>query len=374
MKKILLLGAGGFVGSHLAVELLKRESFHITALDITHDKLDEGLRRAAQFELKETDSPIDQEEISRIVENIDYVDLDIMDANRQGDLKALIANNDIIVNLVAICNPALYVSDPIFTFDVGFRGNLQVFDYCAEFDRRLIQFSTSEVYGKSPSVYVPDKAFPFNEETSNLIMGPINRHRWIYACGKQLLERIIHAYGIKKNFHYSVIRPFNYIGEMIDYLPSQKSGSPRVFSHFMDALLNSSPLKLVNGGHQKRCYTYIKDATDAHVRIIEGEDKCDQQIFNVGTNDNETSIHDLAYKMREIYDQEFRTEGQALSDIIDISGAEFYGEGYDDIDRRLLDNSKLINLTGWKPEYDLDRMLRRIMAYYVEQVRSDGAN
>lgn len=370
MKKILLLGAGGFVGSHLAVELLKRECFEVTALDITHDKLDEGLRRAALFNLDGQDAEAASEEVNRIVSNIRYVDLDIMAPDRQEALKGLIADNEIVVNLVAICNPALYVSDPIHTFEVGFRGNLQVFDYCAAMDRRLIQFSTSEVYGKSPGIYVPDGEFPFNEETSNLIMGPINRHRWIYACGKQLLERIIHAYGIKKNFHYSIIRPFNYIGEMIDYLPSQKSGNPRVFSHFMDALLNSSPLKLVNGGHQKRCYTYIRDATDAHVRVIEKEEACDKQIFNVGTNLNETSIRDLAYRMRDIYDKHFRTEGQELSSIVDISGDEFYGKGYDDIDRRLLDNTKLVELTGWKPEWDLDRMLNRIMAYYVNQVRA----
>ncbi|MDA0347791.1 MAG: NAD-dependent epimerase/dehydratase family protein [Verrucomicrobia bacterium] len=371
MKKILLLGAGGFVGSHLAVELLKRERFSITALDITHDKLDEGLRRAAQFELNDSQLVDSAQEIDDIVSKIKYVDLDIMDPARQDDLKSLISENDIVVNLIAICNPAVYVSDPIFTFDIGFRGNLNVFDICVKFDRRLIQFSTSEVYGKSPSIYVEDGEFLFNEDSSNLIMGPINRHRWIYACGKQLLERIIHAHGIKKNFHYSIIRPFNYIGEMIDYLPSQKEGSPRVFSHFMDALLNSSPLKLVNGGNQKRCYTYIKDATEAHVRIIEEEETCDKEIFNVGTNDNETSIRDLAFRMRDIYDKHFRTEGQALSSIVDISGSEFYGEGYDDVDRRLLDNSKLIKLTGWKPEYDLDQMLLRIMSYYVSQVRMD---
>lgn len=369
MKKALLLGAGGFVGSHLAIELLKRKRFELTALDITHEKLDEGLRQAALFELDGVENAETGREIDRIVSNIRYVNLDILDPGKQGELKALIGEHDIIVNLVAVCNPALYVSDPIYTFDVGFRGNLAVFDMCAELDKRLIQFSTSEVYGKSPSVYVKDQEFLFNEETSNLIMGPINRHRWIYACGKQLLERIIHAYGMKHDFHYSIIRPFNYIGEMIDYLPSQKSGSPRVFSHFMDALLNSAPLKLVNGGHQKRCYTYIRDATDAHVRIIEQEDTCDKQIFNVGTNDNETSIRDLAYTMRRIYDERFRLPDQELSEVIDISGDDFYGKGYDDIDRRLLDNSKLVTLTGWKPQYSLEDMLLRIMSYYVSQVR-----
>lgn len=368
MKSVLILGCGGFIGSHMAVQLLKEDGYTITGLDITKDKLDEGLRRAALFNIREGLSE-DTGNIDGVVSGIRYVDLDIMDPARQDELRELVRSHDIIVNLIAICNPALYVSDPIGTFEIGFRGNLKIFDLCVEFDKRLIQFSTSEVYGKSPSVYVPDQEFVFNEEESNLIMGPISKHRWIYASGKQLLERIIHAHGIKNGFRYSIIRPFNYIGELIDYLPSDRDGSPRVFSHFMDALLTGKPLKLVNGGHQQRCYTYIADATEAHIRVIKQEEACDKQIFNVGTNDNETSIRDLAYRMREIYRENFAGPGNQLSEIVDVTGEEFYGSGYDDIDRRLLDNSKLKELTGWTAQYDLDTMLKKIMGYYVDQVQ-----
>ncbi|MEM9282217.1 MAG: bifunctional UDP-4-keto-pentose/UDP-xylose synthase [Verrucomicrobiota bacterium] len=369
MKKILILGAGGFIGSHLATELMRRDSFEITALDITHEKLNEGLSRAIQFDSMAPEGISSSAALESIREKILFVELDLMDESRRNDVKDLIRDHEIIVNLVAICNPALYVSDPIYTFEIGFRSNLMIFDYCAEMDRRLIQFSTSEVYGKSPSIYLPDEAFPFNEETSDLIMGPINKHRWIYASGKQLLERIIHAHGVMRGFRYSVIRPFNYIGEMIDYLPSEKSGNPRVFSHFMDALLTGNPLQLVNGGHQKRCYTFIGDATDAHVRIIENEESCNQQIFNVGTNDNETSIRDLAFRMRDIYNEKFRSADEPQSEIAEVTGEDFYGKGYDDIDRRLLDNSKLVSLTGWSPQWNLDQMLTRIMTYYVQKVK-----
>ncbi len=369
MKTVLILGCGGFIGSHMAVQLLKDKNYSITGLDITNEKLDEGLRRAAMFSIRE-DLSDDWQDPEGIVERIRYVDLDILDPKRQDDLKELIKSHDIIVNLIAICNPSQYVSDPIGTFDIGFRGNLQIFDYCVEYGKRLVQFSTSEVYGKSPSIFVPDEEFIFNEDESHLIMGPISKHRWIYASAKQLLERIIHAHGLKRDFHYSIIRPFNYIGEMIDYLPSDKDGNPRVFSHFMDALLTGKPMKLVNGGHQRRCYTYISDATDAHVRVIKGDDACDKQIFNVGTNKNETTIRDLAFRMRDIYSEHFAEPGQEISEIIDISGDEFYGSGYDDVDRRLLDNTKLRNLTGWEPKYDLDAMLKTIMEYDVKQVRS----
>lgn len=370
-ETILLLGAGGFVGAHLAIELAKRGNHAITALDITREKLDEGLQRAATLDLV-NQSGERPGSYAALTEGLRYVDLDIMEPANDQQLAGLIAEHDVVVNMVAICNPALYVSDPIHTFEVGFRGNLKVVDMCERAGRRLIQFSTSEVYGKSPSVYVADRAFVFEEDESNLIMGPINKHRWIYASGKQLLERVIHAYGLKRGFRYAIIRPFNYIGEMIDYLPSRQAGSPRVFSHFMDALLQGRPLKLVDGGLQRRCYTYIADATDAHVRIIENAEACHQQIFNVGTSRNETTIRDLALRMREIYRTHFLAEGEKLSEIVEVSGEEFYGEGYDDIDRRLLSNEKLIRLTGWQPKYDLDAMLLRIMRYYVGVAREEG--
>ena len=372
MKKILLLGAGGFIGSHLAVDLMKLGEYEIKALDITKEKLEEGIRLAAELYIREVDhtSEVSDEQIDNIVNPIKYIHLDIMDEKNNKDLEKLIEENDIVVDMIAICNPALYVSDPIKTFEVGFLGNLKICDLCLQFGKRLVQFSTSEVYGKSPAVYVKGEAFLFNEETSNLIMGPICKHRWIYASAKQLLERVIHAYGMERDFSYSIIRPFNYIGERIDYLPSHQSGNPRVFSHFMDGLLNGTPLHLVDGGLQKRCYTYIKDATDAHVRIIRDvENRCDKQIFNVGTNDNETSIRDLAFRMKKIYDENFAIKGQKLSEIQSIEGSVFYGDGYDDIDRRLLDNSKLKRLTGWQPKTDLDTMLYKIIKYYVEKVR-----
>lgn len=371
MTKALLLGAGGFVGSHLTIELLRTGEYHITALDLTRDKLDEGLGLASDVIDGCPEEPAEAAAARRaeVTAGLEFVFLDIMDPANDSTLRDLVANHDVVVNLVAICNPALYVSDPIRTFEIGFLGNLKVVEMCRQAGKRLIQYSTSEVYGKSPARYAPGQDFVFDEETSDLILGPINKHRWIYASSKQLLERVIHAYGIKEGFSYSIIRPFNYIGEMIDYLPSEKEGNPRVFSNFMDALLNGTPMKLVDGGTQRRCYTYIADATDAHVRIIRQADRCDRQIFNVGLSENETTIRNLAETMRDIYDREFRADGEALSEIVEIPGEAFYGEGYEDCDRRLLHNGKLRTLTGWAPRYDLRTMLERIMRYHVVKRR-----
>lgn len=136
----------------------------------------------------------------------------------------------------------------------------------------------------------------------------------------------------------------------------------------MDALLYGKPMKLVDGGMQRRCYTYIDDATDAHMRIIENKDGlCKNQIINIGTNDNETTIKDLALRMQKIYKRHFMSVGQKLPELIVVSGEDFYGPGYDDCDRRLVDSSKIERLTGWKPKLNLDQMLYESIKYYVSR-------
>src|SRR4028119_2193524 len=225
---VLLLGAGGFIGANLTERLIKDGIHQITALDIESEKL-EG---------------------SQGHRNFSYIDHDI----RQGGdaLEKLVESHDVVVDLVALANPALYVTNPVDVFELNFTENLKIVDLCQKHGKRIVQFSTCEVYGKTvASVLGKDPAempFPFQEDTTPLIMGPVENHRWIYACAKQLLERVLHAYGIEKGMNYTIIRPFNFIGPRIDYLPSEREGNPRVFSHFMNALLYGTPMKLVDGG------------------------------------------------------------------------------------------------------------------------------
>ncbi len=342
-KRVLLLGAGGFIGSHLVEALSKKAIYSTTAVDLTKDKLDEILRPHIGVEFLQLDIAEDPERIG-----------------------LLIQEHDLVVNMVAIANPGIYVQDPVSTFELDFTENMNIIRQCIKHQKRLIHFSTSEVYGKSPSIYQPDQAFYFDEDNSDLILGPVSKHRWIYASAKQLLDRVIHAYGLKDELDYTIIRPFNYVGPRIDFLPSEEEGFPRVFSFFMDALLYGKPLYLVNGGDQKRCYTYIKDATDAHLRIIENEGgSCSKQIFNIGSDENETSIEGLAKTMFHLYNTYFGRNASSNSTFESISGDEFYGEGYDDSDRRLPNSKKIRELTGWSPYYSLEAMLKETMGYYI---------
>ena len=348
--RVLLLGVGGFIGSHLVDRLLRDPSYVVEGLDLTDAKLEEVL----------------------LLPKFTFVQGDIR--HDHDTMRAMIDRADVVVDLIAHATPSLYVAKPLEVFELNFLENLRIAEACVEKGKRLVQFSSCEVYGKTLAAVAPDSLTNpddlrhalFNEDTTDFILGPVNKHRWIYSCAKQLLERVIHAYGIREGLNWSVVRPFNFIGPKIDYLTTAQEGNPRVFSHFMTALLEGTQMKLVNGGHHKRCYTYIDDAVDCIERIIANPDGvCDRQIFNVGSPQNELSIREMAERMRDLYARKFRKPGQRLPDIVDVDSREFYGEGYEDSDRRIPDITKAQKLLGWRPKYGLDETIERSMAGFV---------
>ncbi len=351
--KILTLGAAGFIGSHLTSRLLK-EGHLVTAVDIDCEKVTEHLEHP----------------------NLTFLKKDIRDLSL--DLDALIQDADLVIDLIAYANPGLYLRIPLEVFRLNFTENLKIAEACVRRGKRLVQFSTCEVYGRTAATLkhaaVADPEDPihatFTEDGSEYILGPVAKHRWIYSCAKQLLERVLHAYGLEQGFNYTIIRPFNFIGPKIDFLPQQKAGIPRVFSFFMDALLTGGPMKLVNGGVNRRCYTYIDDAVECAYRIVENPGGvCDRQIFNIGSPYNELSIRQMAETMRDIYAANFRDPAVPLSEIVSVSGEEFYGEGYDDSDRRIPDITKARTLLGWEPVWSLRDTIEATMRYHILDYR-----
>jgi UDP-apiose/xylose synthase len=350
---ILSLGAAGFIGSHLTHRLLT-EGHTVTAVDLETEKVADCL-----------DHP-----------RLTFLQQDIR--SLEWDLDRLIGDADLVIDLIAYATPGLYLRIPLDVFQLNFIENLKIAEACVRHNKRLIQFSTCEVYGrtaaslKNARVADPDDPIhaTFSEDTSEYILGPVAKHRWIYSCAKQLLERVLHAYGLEKGFNYTIIRPFNFIGPKIDFLPRDKQGIPRVFSFFMDALLNGTPMKLVNGGVNRRCYTYIDDAIECTNRIVENPGGvCGQQIFNIGSPHNEVSIRQMAEMMRDIYAAKFRDPDVPLPEIVSVPGEEFYGEGYDDSDRRIPDITKARTLLGWEPRWNFRDTLETTMQYYVSKSR-----
>ncbi len=328
--RILLLGAGGFLGSHFVEAMIGDESHEVTGFDVTDAKLAGMLGDHFAFVAGDVRASVEVEE--------------------------LIAGAEVVVDLISFANPSIYVSRPLEVFDLNFRSNLTVADLCVKHGVRLIQFSTSEVYGR-PAGDV------YREDESPLIMGPVSKQRWIYATAKALLERVLHAYGLEDRLDYTIIRPFNVVGSRLDYLvPAGTVGGPRVFSHFMSALLTGGPMYLVNGGHVHRTFTHVADASAAFLTLL-SHPGASRQIFNLGNPANDTSIRELAELMRELFTE--LTGRRPASELVEVSGNEFYGEGYDDTDRVPPDVTKLRSL-GWEPTRDLRSTMRDAMEYYLD--------
>lgn len=272
-----------------------------------------------------------------------------------------------MVPLVAIANPAQYVTDPLRVFELDFEANLQVVRYCVKYRKRLLFPSTSELYGMST-----DRVL--DEETSPLVYGPINKQRWIYAASKQLLDRVIFAYGVRDNLDYTLFRPFNFIGPNLDNIDEPKEGSSRVFTQFLSSIMHRQPIKLVDGGRQRRSFTYIDDAIDCLLRIAENKDGCaSRRIFNIGNPDNGCSIAELAQRMVKIALEfpSLRANAQA-AEIIEVSAEKYYGKYYQDIEDRVPAIEAARRDLGWAPSTDLDTAIRRTIEYYVKQDEFNG--
>lgn len=338
MTKIAVFGGGGFIGSHLSRRLVKSHTIDI--IDIDLQKIS-GLKHH---------------------ENATLHKIDIRESSSDSQLQNIIRQSDIVIDLIAYANPQQYVDMPLEVVRLNYDMNLKLVESCAEANKRLIQFSTSEVYGKVGAR--TGNQIEFDEDTSDLVMGPVGNHRWIYATAKQLLERMVNAHGLKNNLSWTIVRPFNFIGPQMDYIvKSPEEGTPRVFASFMSALLNNHPMHLVDGGTNRRTFTHILDAVDAIEQIIDNEASFNTEVVNIGTPSNEVTISNLATIMRDLY-SEMSPDG-SLPELQNVDGIDFYGEGYEDIERRVPNISKLQSV-GWVPEYDLEETLRDAITYYID--------
>jgi UDP-apiose/xylose synthase len=348
---ICILGCGGFIGSHLVERILSRTNWHVCGVDRNSSKI-----TACCNDPKFTFAKVDVGS-SRIVDEF-------------------IGKSDIVVSLVALCNPSLYNTIPLEVIKSNFTQPMEIVEKCSRLKKWLIHFSTCEVYGTSVSHAARREFDPdtdtFGEDATPLVLGPVRAQRWTYACAKQLLERAIFAYGFEYGLDYTIVRPFNFIGPRMDFIPGiDGEGVPRVLACFMDALLSGRPLKLVDGGKNYRSFTFIGDAIDALMAVLERPKQAKGRIFNIGNPHNETTIAGLAKMMIRIYN-ELRPECAVspAPQVETVPSAEFYGEGYEDSDRRIPDISKAQSLLGWEPATSLATALKTTIAYYIREYGS----
>jgi UDP-apiose/xylose synthase len=342
MDRIAVLGAGGFLGSHLVPALTARFGCAIDAVDVDFRKLE-----------------VCDTRIHRIRARIE----------EPGLAEELTGRCKVVISLTALCNPALYSTIPLEVIDGSYTHLVPLVKSCAERGARLIHFSTSEVYGRIALDISGERTLEMNEDTTGLFLGPVSRERWTYACAKQLLERLIWAHGYHGELAFTIVRLFNVIGPRMDFLPGvDGEGIPRVLASFMSALLRGHELQLVSGGHQRRAFMAVDDLVDAVCRIVERPEACRGQILNLGNPANDVSIFELGRMLGDVFAA--RVPGAQPVRFRGVSAQEFYGPGYDDSEERIPDIAKARRLLGWEPQKSLAEMLPSIVDNYVARYGS----
>jgi len=335
MKRVLILGVNGFIGHHLSHRIVASTDWEIYGMDMQTERIS-GLLEEPRFHFFEGDITINREWIEYHVKK-----------------------SDVVLPLVAIATPATYVREPLRVFELDFEANLPIVRACVRYRKRIVFPSTSEVYGMCDDA-------EFDPEASNLVLGPINRPRWIYACAKQLMDRVIHAYGLEQGLDYTLFRPFNWIGSGLDSINTAKEGSSRVVTQFFGHIVRGEKIQLVDGGRQKRAFTYIDDGIDALMAIIANKNGiATRKIFNIGNPKNNISVRELAETMVKLAHDypEYQAAARKVR-IVKTTADRYYGRGYQDVQNRVPKIDNTMRELAWRPRVGMREALKRIYDAY----------
>jgi len=338
MKKVLILGVNGFIGHHLSKRILETTDWEVYGMDMNSERITELLDHP-RMHFFEGDITINKEWVEYHVKKC-----------------------DVILPLVAIATPSTYVQAPLRVFELDFEANLPIVRSAAKYKKHLVFPSTSEVYGMCHD----DE---FDPENSELVYGPINKPRWIYACSKQLMDRVIWGYGME-GLNFTLFRPFNWIGAGLDSIHTPKEGSSRVLTQFLGHIVRGEPIQLVDGGAQKRSFTYVDDGIDALVRIIENKDgQATGKIYNIGNPSNNYSIRELAHMMLDLAAEypEYRDTAKQVK-LVETSSGAYYGKGYQDVQNRVPKIENTVSELGWAPQVNMRDALAKIFDSYKDNL------
>ena len=326
------MGCGGFIGSHLLRAIFERTQWNVFGVDLDSYRIQEHLSNP-RFEFLSADLA-DSEVVERI------------------------ARFPVVVNLAAICTPGRYMAEAAEVIRSNYDHPRVLADACAKSGSWLIHFSTSEIYGKTAA-----DSGALEEDSSEIVLGPVAASRWSYATAKLLTERYMAGLA---GLEWTVVRPFNFVGPFMDFMPGvDGEGIPRVLANFSTALVRGEPLMLVNGGAAKRCFTSVHDAVDFIFCLFAHADAGIGQAFNVGNADNEVTIAELADLMRLTFASIKGVPEGDVPSVEAVSGEDYYGKGYDDSLRRLPSVVKAENLLGFKAKIPLQTALEESLRWFV---------
>jgi UDP-glucose 4-epimerase len=312
--KVLITGGAGFIGSHLADKLLA-EGHDITVID------DLSTGRYSN--------------ISHLQENPKFrLIIDTVLNTRL--MEELVRETDRVFHLASAVGVRLIMDHPVKTIETIFRGTDVVLEFCSRYRKRVLIPSTSEVYGKGVSI-------PFRED-DDLLTGATDKHRWAYACAKTLDEFLALAHWKETQLPVVVVRLFNTVG------PRQTGQYGMVVPRFVSAALRNEPIEVHGDGTQSRCFGHVADIVNALTTLLETQ-ACYGQVINLG-NSEEITIHDLAKRAIQLT--------ASSSEIRFVSYAEAYGEGFEDMQRRVPGLEKAERLIGYKPTRSLDDIINDV--------------
>lgn len=318
-KSVLITGGAGFIGSHLAEELLKRgEKVYVV------DNLSTG----------------SMDNIAHLVDHPDFFyEIDTIMNERL--MSRLIEKVDLIYHLAAAVGVKLIVADPVRCLTTNILGTELVLQLSYEAGKKKVLItSSSEIYGKNGN--------PPYKEDDDRILGPTTRARWSYSSAKAIDEYLALAYFKEKKLPVIIVRLFNTVG------PRQTGRYGMVIPRFVRQALLGQPITVYGDGSQRRCFAYVEDVVQGLIALTE-HPKAVGQTFNMGSSE-EISIRDLALKVKELTN--------SRSSIVHIPYEEAYEEGFEDLQYRVPDITRISNLIGFRPQVSLEETLRRVIEYF----------
>ena len=314
--RVLITGGAGFLGSHLSEAFIARGD-EVFVLDTGSIAKVRHLLNNHRFHY-----------IHDSIFNLDIID-------------GLVAKSDLVYHLAAVVGVEHYVGDPYETLNVNVNGTQNVLKAAYKYGKKVVFSSTSEVYGRNPKV-------PWREDDDR-VLGATMIDRWCYSTSKAVGEHFFFAYH-KLGLPVTVVRYFNVYGPRLD-----KVDVGRLFTIFMGQLLRGADLTVIGDGSQTRCFTYVTDAVEATMAAgLKSE--ADGQAINIGV-DVETTVLEFAKLMLELY-------GETKSRIKFVKQEEVYGASYEDIPRRVPDNTKMRTLLGVTPKVSLREGVKLSMDWF----------
>ncbi len=313
--KYLITGGAGFIGSNLTEKLIARGD------------------QVVVFDNLSTGSVENLSEVKNIVKFEQGNILDKIAIDKS------VAESDYVVHLAAALGVFNIVNKPLDSLKTNLQGSEILLEACDKYGKPVLVASTSEIYGKNDKV-------PLNEEDDRIIGHPL-KSRWSYSEAKAVDESLAYFYHLENRLPIRIVRFFNTVG------PRQVGHYGMVLPRFVSAALKNEPLSVYGSGDQIRCFCHVDDAVRALLLVMDSE-KAIGEVFNVG-NSEQISIMELAKKVLEIT--------KSTSFIEKIAYEKAYPEGFEDMQRRVPDISKIKRVLGWEPEINLDQIIKDIAAY-----------